>query len=441
MSYQDLEKRDCKNLKSNNVGARVTRSQQVKILLSNSLAAFTVVGLTQAFGVFQAEYARIQAVQDGIVRAEEMDDRALISAIGSLGNGGIVAVFAVLYYPHLPQLGIHVRYLCSFGTACIVLGLAAAAASHSVWHLFVTQGLLVGIGAGVLLYVLAPILPEYFPDRSGLAQGTMYTAAAVGGMSFSFTIAALLERIGARWTLGILAAFSLVTLSIASPLALPPRKFEKRSTSIIGLKTFREPLFACLFLVNLIHPLTLAVPMTYGPLFAESLGLGFEHASYLLAINSGVGIPARLGAGALADKIGHQNTLIIATAVYALATWALWLPSAQTNNVGLFIGMSTCHGLINGVFNIVMNSAQKQLFGDEMYYPKNGAMTSIRGVGYVVGVPLAGAMVNRVTGADLRGTDFTKVIVYVGSLLTLSLLCLLNVRRLDAKQNGWKWAR
>jgi hypothetical protein len=97
--------------------------------MSNEL---TTAGLTQAFGVFQAEYARIQAVQDGIVRVEEMDDRALISAIGSLGNGGIVAVFAVLYYPHLPQLGIYVRYLCSFGTACIVLGLAAAAASHSV---------------------------------------------------------------------------------------------------------------------------------------------------------------------------------------------------------------------------------------------------------------------------------------------------------------------
>jgi MFS family permease len=258
---------------------------------------------------------------------------------------------------------------------------------------------------------------------------------------FSFMITGLLDHVGARKTLGILAVFSLVTLTIASLLALPPRKFEKRSTSIVRLKTFLEPLFACLFVVNLLHPLTLAVPMTLGPLFAESLGLGFTHASYLLAINSGVGIPSRLGAGALADKIGHQNTLIIATTLYALATWALWLPSALTSNVGLYIGMSVCHGLVNGVFNIVMNSAQKQLFGDEMYYPKNGAMTSIRGIGYAVGVPIAGAMVNRVHATDLRGHDFTKVIVYVGSLLTISLVCLLTVRGLDAKQNGWKWTR
>lgn len=266
-------------------------------------------------------------------------------------------------------------------------------------------------------------------------------AAAVGGMVFSFMITGLLDHVGARWTLGILAICTCVTLSIASALALPPRKFEKRSTSIVGLRTCMEPLFACLFLVNLIHPLTLAVPMTFGPLFAESLGVDFTHASYLLAVNSGVGIPARLGAGALADKIGHQNTLIIATGIYAVATWAFWLTSALTGNVGLYIGMSVCHGLVMGVFNIVMNSAQKQLFGDEMYYPKNGAMTSIRGVGYVVGVPIAGALVGRVAGTELRGDDFTKLIIYVGSLLTISLVCLLNVRRLDAKQNGWKWAR
>jgi MFS family permease len=266
-------------------------------------------------------------------------------------------------------------------------------------------------------------------------------AAALGGMTFSFANTALLESIGIRKTLYVLAGASAVTLSIASALALPPRKYERRDTSIVHWRTFKEPLFASLFLVNFIHPLTLAVPMAFGPEFAESLGVGMTQASYLLAINSGVGIPSRLGAGALADKIGHQNTLLIATGIYVLATWALWLPSALTNNVKLYIGMSVCHGLVNGVFNTVMNSVQKALFGDEMYYPKNGAMTTVRGIGYVVGVPIAGAMVRRVTADELSGGDFMRPIVYVGALLTISLACLLNVRRLDAIQSGWRWVR
>lgn len=263
----------------------------------------------------------------------------------------------------------------------------------------------------------------------------------MGGTVWSFVVTEMLEHIGIRITLQVLAGVSGVLLAMASLLSLPPRKYEKRNTKIIGWGTFKDPMFASLAIVNLIHPLTLAIPMTFGPEFGVSLGIGVTKASYLLAINSAVGIPSRLGAGALADVIGHQNMLMIATAVYALATWTLWLPSALYQDQRLYIAMSVCHGLISGVFNTVSNSAQKQLFGDEMYYPKNGAMTSIRGVGYVIGVPLAGALITRVADDELEGGDFARPIVYTGVLLLVSVACLAMVRVLDAKRNGRKWAR
>jgi MFS family permease len=103
--------------------------------------------------------------------------------------------------------------------------------------------------------------------------------------------------------------------------------------------------------------------------------------------------------------------------------------------------MTVCYGLSSGVFNTVMNSAQKMLFGAEMYYPKSGATITIRGIGFVIGTPIAGGLVSRIAGEDLVGRDFLKLIVYTGALLTLSLLCLLNVRRLDAQRNGWKLVR
>lgn len=258
---------------------------------------------------------------------------------------------------------------------------------------------------------------------------------------FALAITELLEKVGARVTLGIVSAISFVLLSTASLLTLPPRQFERRSTKMVSLGAFKEPLFACLFIVNIIHPLTLAVPMVFGPEFAESLGMTITKASLLLSVNNGVGIVSRLPVGMLSDRIGHQNTIILATSIYALATWGLWLPSALSSNQGLYIGLCVCHGLINGVFNIVMNSVQKELFGDEMYYPKNGAMTTIRGIGYVAGVPIAGALVRNVAETELKSVDFSMAIVYVGALLTISLLCLLNVRRLDAKQSGWRWIR
>jgi hypothetical protein len=178
--------------------------------------------------------------------------------------------------------------------------------------------------------------------------------AALGGMSSSLFFTLLLDEIGTRATLGTLAVVRLIALATASALTIHPHNLAKRSTDIVSWRFFEDPVFTCLFLVNLVHLLTLAIPMAFGPLFAASIGVSLTHASYLLVINSGAGIPARLGAGALADMVGHQNTLLIATILFAAAPWALWLLSALTNSVGLFIGMSVRHGLSNGVFAIAI---------------------------------------------------------------------------------------
>jgi hypothetical protein len=58
----------------------------------------------------------------------------------------------------------------------------------------------------------------------------------------------------------------------------------------------------------------------------------------------------------------------------------------------------------------------------------------------VVGVPIAGTLVSKMTDEQLRGVDFARL-MYVGSLLVISIVYLLNVRQLDAKQSKWKCTR
>lgn len=114
-------------------------------------------GLSQSFGVFQAHYGRQEAVLNGVLQRDEMTRRTLVSSIGSLGNGGLVAVFGIFYYPYLPQLGRHIRTLCFVGTACVTLGLGTAAASRSVRELapIFERVLLTGDRSGFFLAVRA----------------------------------------------------------------------------------------------------------------------------------------------------------------------------------------------------------------------------------------------------------------------------------------------
>ncbi|KAJ4297901.1 hypothetical protein N0V90_005800 [Kalmusia sp. IMI 367209] len=234
---------------------------------------------------------------------------------------------------------------------------------------------------------------------------------------------------------------SMCFLSAASVLAQPPRKCQRRSTELVRWSTFKDPIFTLLFLVNLVHPLTLAIPTTFGPEFSESLGYNVNMASVFLALSSLVGVPSRLIMGVLADFVGHNNMLFVATSIFALSTLVLWLPAAQASNGPVWIVYNVVYGIVYGVFMTVINSVQKGHFGDELYYPYNGVLTSIRGVGYVVGVPIAGSLVSRVEDAELHGSDFVRPIVYAGTLLTISVFCLAGVRWLDAKKKGWKWIK
>jgi len=266
-------------------------------------------------------------------------------------------------------------------------------------------------------------------------------AAAAGGACLSMVTPELLNAVGTRKTLGIFSGMSVFVCTIVSFLAQPPRKFEKRSSHLVSWRDFKKPVFTLLFLSNLIQPLTVAIPMTFGPEFSESLRFSDKMGAVLLAVNSAVGCPSRLANGYISDRIGHLNILLLATTIYAFGTWGLWLSAAHASNGKLWITFTVLHGVVNGTFNTVINSIQRRLFGAELYFPYNGAMTSIRGVGYVVGVPLAGALVSQVKDIELSGDDFTKPIIYTGVLLLVSVLCLIGVRVVDATENGWMWKR
>lgn len=92
----------------------------------------TAAGSMQSFGVWQARYGHDETVRDGIIRLDEKTQRSLISAVGSLGNGGLVAVFGIFYYPYLPRVGKWIQLLCFARTTLIAIGLAMASISHSV---------------------------------------------------------------------------------------------------------------------------------------------------------------------------------------------------------------------------------------------------------------------------------------------------------------------
>ncbi|KAF2116660.1 major facilitator superfamily domain-containing protein [Lophiotrema nucula] len=199
-------------------------------------------------------------------------------------------------------------------------GLALTAGfGNNLGRLICFQGLVYGVGAGIVMSTLTPILPEYYTRRSGVAQGAAAAAAGLGGAVYSLSIRHMLYSLGPRKTLGILASTHFAINTTLSVIAKRPRKFEKRSIYVAKFANFREPKVSLMMLINFISSLAVMIPMCFGPEISNTMGFQGSAPSMILAGMSVLGVPSRLLVGVLADKMGHLNTFIAGTMAYTLS--------------------------------------------------------------------------------------------------------------------------
>ncbi|KAF2728588.1 hypothetical protein EJ04DRAFT_538341 [Polyplosphaeria fusca] len=215
-----------------NAAEKVTKSQQALL-----------AGFIQSFGIFQNHYGS--------------DAGAMIATINSLANGGLVDVFSIFFMPWVPRLGRYVKLVCLIGGWLMALGLGTAALADNVsLHLsevLVTQYFVFGIGCGIMMWILAPILPEYFDKHTGLARGIAVAASGVGGTIYTPVIKTMLGGIGTRYTW------------------LVPRPE------------------ISLMVVNFISSLIIMTPNCFGPDFSKPIGLHGSQPNFWLAITSAIG--------------------------------------------------------------------------------------------------------------------------------------------------------
>ncbi len=69
------------------------------------------------------------------------------------------------------------------GTFAIVFGMMMTSLCHKYWQFILAQGLVVGIGNGLLFLPSIAIVPEYFSKRKALASGIVAAGSSLGTRS------------------------------------------------------------------------------------------------------------------------------------------------------------------------------------------------------------------------------------------------------------------
>ncbi|TXT04859.1 hypothetical protein VHUM_03942 [Vanrija humicola] len=299
------------------------------------------------------------------------------------------------------------------GAAICWLALFAAAFSHNLAALIVTQGLLLGAGQGMIVPLFMSLPSQWFFKRRGLASGITLGGAGLGGGVSTLVVRRLLTAVGGEKTLLIYSFINLVFMALAIAL-IRTRPHSPEAQASRGPWINREVLshseFWAIALSLFVGVIGYGGPFVFLP---QWMTLHFPDLSpgqvtVPLTIMGFTVCVGRSGVGLVADYIGPMNTYILVLVFSGVTQYALWLTArsfAAACVFGLMFGL-VAPGYLGLLPQIVVT-----VFGPTALASNVGLLLLFAGPGMVVSASLGGAMFDA-TGR----TDMKWMIVVMGGL-------------------------
>ncbi|KAF9933615.1 hypothetical protein FBU30_005054 [Linnemannia zychae] len=396
------------------------------------------------FGVFEHNYLEIYS----------HSTPGAIALIGTLGSsstyfaGFVSGAFA-------DRFGYRITSL--LGTFVMAVSLLLASFASQVWHLYLTQGVLFGIGASLVYYPAIGAPSHWFDAKRGLALGLAVSGTGVGGLALAPATQALVDSVGVNWTLRILAIIAVVICGIASFLIAErengkkvpepaheindlevnhmdekhshKRKSADKPSFATELKVFKNPQFLSLTFAELAASIGFLIPMYYFQTYSLFIGLTAQNGALIAGLSSGASCLGRIVLGFMADRL--PKTFVVSfcawmTAGSILIIWTL------SKSFAVYLVFALIYGFFAGGYVSLVPLVLSETFGAHHLSTVIGFMYTAGGVGMLAGAPVAGMILS----ATEPNLSYIPVIMTAGATLLLGAICIslwVYFRRLDKK--------
>ncbi len=311
------------------------------------------------------------------------------------------------------------RIVCSAGMALIALGLLATSWATSLLAVYVSYGLLVGLGIALVYTPSIASVQPWFTTRRGLAGGIassgvgagtllvpVLVALAIGPMPWREAMRALALGV---LVLGLLAAALLrrAPAALTSAASAGPGVGGSASGLTLG-ETLRSPTFRWLYLAVVLASPVMFIPFAHVSASARDLGLGEAFAVGLVGLIGVGSLVGRFAIGLLADRLGRAQTLVLLQLSMG-ASYVLW---GAAGGQGLLVVFALWFGLSYGSMVSLLPAICMDYFGG-------------RSVAGVVGTLYSGAALGNLLGPVLAGAAFDGSGHYLGVMVVCGVLSLI----------------
>ena len=334
------------------------------------------------------------------------------------------------------------RALLSIGTVVAGLSWMLAAQASSLTMLYLTYGLLGGIGTGIVYIGVIGHMVQWFPDKRGLATGLVAAGYGMGALLTTMPIAALLRdstyqdaltRFGVIFAVvGLAAAQGLrrpVGLPQSSAQGSPQGSAQGAPINVAPHVMIGTPVFWLMFaMMTMMSTTGLMVTSQMGA-FTRDFGManvlifGLPLLPLALSLDRITNGATRPFFGWVSDRFGRENTMLIAFGLEGTAM-TLWL--LTRDNPVLFVLLSGLVFFGWGEIFSLFPSTLTDTFGTKHATANYGCLYMAQGVGSVLGGPVA-ALLHQWTGSWIP--VFAVIITMDFTTAALAIFALKPMRR------------
>ena len=333
------------------------------------------------------------------------------------------------------KLGVRLTLILSGAVSCVGFVLASRLTGSSILMLYISYGVLAGLGIGIAYNVIISTVGAWFPDKKGTCSGALMMGFGASALVVGNLASLLIDGPGWRAAyLAVGAALGVILVVTAFILRLPdpdmqfPESQKKvaRGSESFEAKDYqtaqmlRRPSFWQAFLCIVCLSAVGNTVISFARELSLSVGASASLATSLVGVLSVCNGLGRIATGALFDKLGRKKTMVFAN-VLTIAAAGVTLIAVLTRSLPLCVVGLCATGLSYGTGPTISSAFTSAFYGTK-YFSLNFSVMNFNLMGASFMVTAASSIL------DATG-NYTVPFIFLLSLAVVSFVLNLCIKR------------